>query len=201
MILKKIILMMMMKRIIIRKNFFFNIYNKCMDNIIDTFNINKEIISKEQVLNLKNEDDEIIDVVLKKKKLIEMCVNLTNIEYNEILNIIQDDNCNYSSNSNGVFINLSNVEDITVEKIYNFLKFTKHKKEELKEKETYLEDFKKTIQKEDEIFLSNNNDIINSDEKSIETLSDSNEHPNYNDFLCFSSDEDEDKKTLKNKKK
>merc|ERR1711934_1284855 len=116
-----------------------------MDNIIDTFNINKEIISKEQVLNLKNEDDEIIDVVLKKKKLIEMCVNLTNIEYNEILNIIQDDNCNYSSNSNGVFINLSNVEDITVEKIYNFLKFTKHKKEELKEKETYLEDFKKTI--------------------------------------------------------
>ena len=187
-----------MKRITIRKKIFFLIFNKCMDNIIDTFNINKEIISKEQVLNLKNEDDEIIDVVLKKKKLIEMCVNLTNIEYNEILNIIQDDNCNYSSNSNGVFINLSNVEDITVEKIYNFLKFTKHKKEELKEKETYLEDFKKTIQKEDEILLlNNNNDIINNDDKSIETLSDSNEQPNYNDFLCFSSDEEEDKKTIK----
>ena len=57
-----------------------------------------------------------------------MCINLTNIEYNEILNIIQEDNCNYTNNTNGVFINLSNVEENTINKIYNFLKFTKQKK-------------------------------------------------------------------------
>lgn len=194
----------MMKRII-RKNFFFNIYFKCMDNIIDTFNINKEVINKDEILNTKqnDDDDNIVDIILKKKKLIEMSVNLTNLEYNEILNIIQDDNCGYSSNTNGVFINLSNVEEETVDKIYNFLKFTKHKKEELKEKESYLEDFKKTIQKEDEPNFTNNNnyDFLKNDDKSVESLSDNDENLNYNDYLCFSSDEEEEKKVLKNKKK
>lgn len=173
-----------------------------MDNIIDTFNINKEVINKEEILNIKNNDEDVVDIILKKKKLIEMSVNLTNIEYHEILNIIQEDKCNYSSNTNGVFINLSNIEDITVDKIYNFLKFTKHKKEELKEKENYLEDFKKTIKQEDEpIQIMNTNDINNNDDKSIDTLSDNNDNVNYNDFLCFSSDEEDDKKVLKNKKK
>jgi hypothetical protein len=194
----------MMMKIIIRKNFFFNIYFKCMDNIIDTFNINKEIINKDEILNTKeNNDEDIVDVILKKKKLIEMAVNLTVFEYNEILSIIQDDNCNYSSNTNGVFINLSNIEDKTIDRIYNFLKYTKHKKEELKQKESYLEDFKKTIQKDDEsnLFNNNNNDFVRNDDKSVESLSDNDENLNYNDYLCFSSDDDEEKKVLKNKKK
>tara|TARA_B110000483_G_scaffold242095_1_gene326817 strand:- start:9253 stop:9837 length:585 start_codon:yes stop_codon:yes gene_type:complete len=193
-------------KIIIRKKFFFNIYFKCMDNIIDTFNINKEIINKDEILNTKpNNDEDIVDIILKKKKLIEMAVNLTVFEYNEILSIIQEDSCNYSSNTNGVFINLSNVEDKTIDRIYNFLKYTKHKKEELKQKESYLEDFKKTIQKDDGSNLfnnnNNNNDFARNDDKSVESLSDNDDTLNYNDYLCFSSDDDEEKKVLKNKKK
>ena len=121
--------------IIIRKNFFFKIFNESMDNIIDTFNINKEIINKDNLLKLKIDNDdncEKVEIIVKKKKIIEMACNLTNIEYNEILNIIQCDKCNYSTNANGIFINLLNVEDDTINKIYNFLKFTKYKKEELK---------------------------------------------------------------------
>lgn len=171
-----------------------------MDNIIDTFNINKEIIEKEDIFQInrnENIDDEInnLDIVLKKKKLIEMCINLTNIEYNEILNIIQEDNCNYTTNTNGVFINLSNVEENTINKIYNFLKFTKQKKKELKEKENYLEDFKKSINPVETLNVVQN-EVINNDEKSIETLSDNNDNLNYNDYLCFSSD-DEDNKNVK----
>ena len=105
-----------------------------MNNIIDTFNINKSIIDEDDILNSKinvvNEKNN--DLIQKKKKLIEMTSNLTKIEYIEILNIIQEDKCNYSSNTNGVFINLTNIENNTIDKIFNFLKFTKQKKEELK---------------------------------------------------------------------
>jgi len=174
-----------------------------MDNIIDTFNINKMIIDEESILKeetkISTEIDE-NDIMIKKKRLIDMASNLNNIEYHEILNIIQKDNCNYSSNTNGVFINLTNVENNTINKIYNFLKFTKQKKEELKEKESYLENFKKDIETESVIPVNsqivNNTKIIQDDEKSIETLSDNNDNTNYNDYLCFSSD-DEDNKNIK----
>ena len=174
-----------------------------MDNIVYTFNINKEIINEDNLLKIKieddNNDDKSLDIIVKKKKLIEMACNLTNIEYYEILNIIQDNNCNYSSNANGVFINLLNVEDCIIDKIYNFLKFTKHKKDELQEKENYLEKFKNTFNNDEKITnIYEQSD--EKDDKSIESLSDNNDNIDYNDYLCFSSD-DEDNKVLKNKKK
>ena len=128
-----------------------------------------------------------------------MCYNLTNIEYNEILNIIDNDNCTYSSNSNGVFVNLSNIEDFTINKIYSFLKFTKQKKEELKEKESYLENFKKTINKPENISIKKTIKIEkNTEDNYIEILTDNYDEINYDDYLCFSSD---DENVLKNKKK
>lgn len=172
-----------------------------MDNIIDTFNINKETINNKQILKLsiETDNDEELDIILKKKKLIEMCYNLTNIEYNEILNIIDNDNCTYSSNSNGVFVNLSNIEDFTINKIYSFLKFTKQKKEELKEKESYLENFKKTINKPENISIKKTIKIEkNTEDNYIEILTDNYDEINYDDYLCFSSD---DENVLKNKKK
>ena len=172
-----------------------------MDNIIDTFNINKETINNKQILKLsiETDNDEELDIILKKKKLIEMCYNLTNIEYNEILNIIDNDNCTYSSNSNGVFVNLSNIEDFTINKIYSFLKFTKQKKEELKEKESYLENFKKTINKPENISIKKTIKIEkNTEDNYIEILTDNYDEINYDDYLCFSSD---DENILKNKKK
>ena len=128
-----------------------------------------------------------------------MAQNLNNIEYHEILNIIQKDNCTYSSNSNGIFINLTNTKNETIDKVFDFLKFTKQKKKELKEKENYLESFKKKISIEDEnINHEKKNKIINNeDEKSVGTLSDNEEKINYNDYLCFSSYDEEDNKIIK----
>ena len=80
-----------------------------MNNIVDTFNISKINIESEIEDEIDDENNidsinENTDIIIKKKKLIEMVNNLTNIEYIEILNIIQNDKCSYSSNSNGVFI-------------------------------------------------------------------------------------------------
>lgn len=182
---------------IIRKILLNKIFTLIMNNIIDTFNINKSIISEKDILNYNKInicEDENTDLIQKKKKLIEMTNNLTKIEYIEILNIIEEDKCSYSSNTNGVFINLTNIENKTIDKIFNFLKFTKQKKQELKEKEIYLESFKnKELEDKNESTKTNTND---EDDKSIESLSENNDILNYNDYLCFSSDE-EDNKNIK----
>ena len=126
--------------IIIRKKYLNILYDNYMDNIIDTFKINTSVINEDELLktnetnDINDNDDLEMDLIIKKKKLIDMSSNLNKIEYHEILNIIQKDNCTYSSNSNGIFINLTNVENHTIDKVFNFLKFTKQKKEELKEK-------------------------------------------------------------------
>ena len=172
-----------------------------MDNIIDTFKINTSIINENEILKeSENKDDSNMDLIIKKKKLIEMAQNLNKIEYHEILNIVQKDNCTYSSNSNGIFINLSNIRNETIDKVFDFLKFTKQKKEELKEKENYLESFKKNINSEEKNVndIKKKNKIIkDEDEKSIDTLSDNEDKINYNDYLCFSSDDEDNKKIIK----
>ena len=140
----------------------------------------------------------------KKKKLLELVKNLSNIEYNEIFNIIQENNCQYSGNNNGIFINLQNVNDEIIDKIFNFLEFIKKKKEELNEKDVVLENIKKDIQVNETEHFDNNK--INNIKKNETVLSDDDcdyEKINYDKYLCFSSDEDNDlenKLSLKKKK-
>ena len=111
-------------------------------NINDYFNINNtnntHDISNQYILNNNDFNLEINNIInntdnliLKKKKLIEISKNLSKIEYFEIFNIIKQDNCQYSENKNGIFINLSNVSEITIDKIFNFINFIKNKKEYL----------------------------------------------------------------------
>ena len=173
-----------------------------MNNIVDTFNISKintTFDKEDELIKNVNTIDINDDIILKKKKLIEIVNNLTNIEYIEILNIIQNDKCSYSSNSNGVFINLTNVENKTIDKIFNFLKFTKHKKEELQEKEKYLETFKNKIDisnTDKNINIntkSNHFNYLNEKNESNDCLSENSDNINYNDYLCFSSDEEDNK--------
>ena len=66
--------------------------------------------------------------IQKKKKLLEITKNLSLLEYNEIFNILQEDNCQYSDNNHGVFINLQNISDKTIDTIFIFLDFIKKKK-------------------------------------------------------------------------
>ena len=173
---------------------------------------NNILTNKNEVLkDFDNQDNNDFNIeynanasIKKKKKLLELVKNLSNIEYNEIFNIIQENNCQYSGNNNGIFINLQNVSDEIIDKIFNFLEFIKKKKEELNEKDVVLENIKKDIQvNETEHF---DNTKINNAPKNNTVLSDDDcddEKINYDKYLCFSSDEDNDlenKLSLKKKK-
>lgn len=145
---------------------------------------------------------------LKKKKLIETVKNLSNLEYLEIFNIFKEDNCQYSENSNGVFINLQNINENTIDKIFNFINYIKQKKEELSKYETLIDTAKKNI---GNVKKEINNNIIQQKEKYIDynyydnnSENDDNDENIENDnILLISSDEDEDienKICLKKKK-
>ena len=167
----------------------------------DDFILDKSNVPK---LNISTES-----IYLKKKKLIEISKNLSKIEYFEIFNIIQDDKCPYSENKNGIFINLSNMTENTIDKIYDFINFIKHKKEDLLKHEELINDTKKNLtipinKNITENIINQNNqqykdDIIENIEE-LDSESDDNEYENY---LEFSSDEDNDlenKLSLKKKK-
>ena len=140
---------------------------------------------------------------LKKKKLIETVKNLSNLEYLEIFNIFKEDNCQYSENSNGIFINLQNINEKTIDKIFNFINYIKQKKEELTKYEELMDNAKKNIGNiKKEI---NNNNIINQKDNYIDYNYYDYENLENNDDnnLFISSDEDEDienKLCLKKKK-
>ena len=162
--------------------------------------------------NILNNNYEILNTLdninLKKKKLIEISKNLTKLEYFEILNIIEEDKCQYSENKNGIFINLNNISENTIDKIFNFINFIKHKKEDLLKHEEVINNAKKNIS---EIDKNNNYTYTNVYQKSDlndmynEYSDDENEYNEKadNKYLVFSSDEDEDienKISLKKKK-
>jgi len=165
------------------------------DFILDKISLSKNNISSESFY-------------FKKKKLIEVSKNLSKLEYLEIFNIIQDDKCQYSENKNGIFINLSNVSESTIDKIFDFINFIKHKREDLLKHEELINDTKKNLvipsnKNITENIYINQNDIK---EDIIENMQELDEEPdinNYNGYLEFSSEEEEDidnKLSLKKKK-
>ena len=171
------------------------------DNVINIENnieTNNNNVFKELVVENKE------NLIQKKKKLIELVKNLSKIEYTEIFNIFQEDNCSYTGNSNGVFINLTNVSEFTINKIFDFIDFIKKKKKELLDKESVLENIKKDISEmEIKSEKTENKDNSNCNNISYEDLSDNEESINVDNYLCFSSDEDDDldnKLCLKKKK-
>jgi hypothetical protein len=177
-------------------------------------------------MNLQTEDNKNIselnqktpssdNLYSKKKKLIEISKNLSQLEYLEIFNIIEEDNCQYSENKNGIFINLNNVNEITIDKIFNFINFIKHKKEDLIKQEEVINNAKKNItdiNKNNEknintntnINININNDLYDTKESYDDyDISENESVINSNNYLIFSSDEDDDienKISLKKKK-
>ena len=172
------------------------------NNVNETIVINENIFEK-NILKLNNDN-----LILKKKKLIEISKNLTKIEYFEIFNIITDDQCQYSENKNGIFINLSNVSEKTIDRIFEFINFVKHKKEDLIKHEEYLTYFKKNIS--ENIVEKNNNSMNNENNENKIKYTDISDNEYYedddkknSDYLVFSSDEENDlenKISLKKKK-
>jgi len=143
-------------------------------------------------------------LLFKKKKLIEICKNLAKNEYLEIYNIILKDSCPYSENKNGIFINLANIKENTIDKIFDFINFIKHKKEDLIIQDEKINNVKLNINDQ------TNNLINNDDNEEIDEYEDNdNESVSYieekssKNYLSFSSDEDdnlENKLSLKKKK-
>ena len=147
------------------------------------------------------EEEESIDLnllIFKKKKLIEQCKNLSNQEYVEIFNIIIKDSCQYSKNKNGIFINLSNVTENTIDKILNFISYIKYNKEDLLKHEEVINNVKKNISIEDKVIQNTYN--INNNEEYDNDSDEDDDNYEYNN-LIFSSDEEEDLENKLNLKK
>jgi hypothetical protein len=168
------------------------------------FEESNNIKIEKNVDNLIKSND---NLIFKKKKLIEISKNLTKIEYLEIFNIIQEDKCIYSENKNGIFINLSNVSENTIDKIFNFINFIKHKKEDLLKYEEYVTIAKKNISDVQKSVINNNisNEKEYNDNNNNYEYSDSEDDDDkkINEYLVFSSDEEDDlenKLSLKKKK-
>ena len=165
------------------------------DFILDKISLSKNHISSESFY-------------FKKKKLIEVSKNLSKLEYLEIFNIIQDDKCQYSENKNGIFINLSNVSESTIDKIFDFINFIKHKREDLLKHEELINDTKKNLvipsnKNITENIYINQNDIKEDIIENMQELDEESDINNYNGYLEFSSEEEEDldnKLSLKKKK-
>jgi len=179
---------------ILNQNILNNKYDILNQNILINNDFNLEIN------NINNTDN----LILKKKKLIEISKNLSKIEYFEIFNIIKQDNCQYSENKNGIFINLLNVSENTIDKIFNFINFIKHKKEDLVKHEEIINHAKKNIVYTNKNIEKNLDKTIGFSEKKSEiSESDTEDNVKSSNYLIFSSDEDEDlenKLSLKKKK-
>jgi len=169
--------------------------------ISDDFILDKSNVPKVNVLSES--------IYLKKKKLIEICKNLSNLEYLEILNIIQDNKCPYSENKNGTFINLSNMMESTIDKIVDFINFIKHKREDLLKQEELINDTKKNLivplnkNITENVMNSVNQNYKDNITENIEEIDNENNEETYDNYLEFSSDEDNDlenKLSLKKKK-
>ena len=72
----------------------------------------------------------------EKKKLIQNIDKLTKLEKNEVFNIIKKYNINYTSNSNGIFVDLQYFTEDIVKDLNNYMLFCKNNKKILDYNET-----------------------------------------------------------------
>ena len=70
-----------------------------------------------------------------KKQLEKDITNLSSNEYNEILNIIRNNKQKYSENIGGIYFNLKYINESTIQKIIEFVKFAKSNKMLIKKKQ------------------------------------------------------------------
>lgn len=66
-----------------------------------------------------------------KKELVYKINNLLPIQQNEIFNIFKINKFNYTKNNNGIFINITNINDKLLNEINNYINFIGHNQERL----------------------------------------------------------------------
>jgi hypothetical protein len=75
----------------------------------------------------------------KRKQMLDDIKLLSKDQYEEIFRIIKRNNVEYTENSNGIFFDLNNVMDDTIEKIFSFLDYCKAQKKSEEERTNELE--------------------------------------------------------------
>lgn len=86
----------------------------------------------------------ILTIMDKLKDLKKQIENMNKEHHIKILEIIQDNKINYSENKNGIFINLNNLKPEIIEKITDYINYTKCQETNLQN----IESKKKQLQKE-----------------------------------------------------
>lgn len=111
--------------------------NNNLQNNID-INIKNNIIDNKKIYQSKN----IIFSNIELKKKIEL---LSEHEVCEIFRIIKNNKEKYSTNNNGIFINLSALKKISIQEISNFLLFCENNNKILEQEEEQREIYRELL--------------------------------------------------------
>ena len=80
------------------------------------------------------------------KNIENMIKNLSETQLEELFKILQKNNCQYTINNNGIFLNLSWIEPIILDKIELFIKFCNESKKELDKYEQLCKDINENLE-------------------------------------------------------
>jgi len=83
----------------------------------------------------------------KKKRLIKNVENLTEIELEEIFLLLKNKNIEYTSNKNGIFINLKNFNETLINELEEYIIFSKNNNKFLENKIKINNEFIKNYNK------------------------------------------------------
>ena len=143
---------------------------------------NISIIDDDDIVNESNIENHIESIqikinnirqytVIEKKEIVNKIKSLSKIEHIEIFKILRRNNIKYTENSNGIFINLINIDNNIIKQIDEFISFCLNNKDSLVEKENIINEKKIII---DNKYYSSSSS--NSDEET--TIEDNYENKN-----------------------
>ncbi len=153
-----------------------------------------------------NENENLLS---RKKKLKDLVKNLNRFELIEIFNIFKEEKCLFSENANGIFINITNVEEEVINKVYKFIEYIEEKKKDLKVHEDKIEEERERIKDINKLneenydnYIFNQNFIHQIQEnKIVEVLSEPEEEVSYQLDLSSGEENDDENKFVNKKKK
>ena len=111
-----------------------NVYVE-QDNLDDEELVNKDSShhkeQHEQQEQQEQEEHEQLELYNIKKELIKDIKTLSTNEHIQVFSIIQNANVKYTENNNGIFINLSNINNTILNKLIKFVEYAKINNTEL----------------------------------------------------------------------
>ena len=97
-----------------------------------------------------------------KRELVNKILKLSKIQQNEVFNIIKNEGINYSSNNNGIFINLTKIDIDLISKINVYIDYLKSNQENLNRIEDYYNTITMYNENEKKIYkIVNFNEYVN----------------------------------------